>query len=143
MVHFLSWFFLLVVIVHLRKSTVKANLTECPLYLHHFIFPQVSAVVHHGGCGTTAAGLLAGKPSIICSFFGDQPFWAQHVERLGVGPSPIPQGKFSVERLCHAIDQVMNDTAMQQKVAELGHQLREENGTENAVAFINDWMSKR
>ena len=70
---------------------------------HNWLFPQVSAVVHHGGCGTTAAGLLAGKPSIICPFFGDQPFWGRQVERIGVWPSPIPQKRFTVERLCHAI----------------------------------------
>jgi sterol 3beta-glucosyltransferase len=110
---------------------------------HSWLFPQVSAVVHHGGCGTTAVGLLAGKPSIICPFFGDQPFWGRHVERLGVGPSPIPQKRLTVERLCHAIDVVMNDSAMRQNAATLGNRLRNENGTSNAVAFITQWMNSQ
>ncbi|MFC1813931.1 glycosyltransferase [Thermodesulfobacteriota bacterium] len=110
---------------------------------HSWLFPQVSAVVHHGGCGTTAAGLLAGKPSIICPFFGDQPFWGRHVERLGVGPSPIPQKRLTVERLCHAIDVVMNDSTMRQNAATLGNRLRKENGTSNAVAFITQWMNSQ
>ena len=110
---------------------------------HSWLFPRVSAVVHHGGCGTTAAGLLAGKPSIICPFFGDQPFWGQHIERLGVGPSPIPQKRLTVERLCHAIDVVMNDATMHRNAAELGSLLQEENGTSNAVAFINQWMENQ
>jgi sterol 3beta-glucosyltransferase len=110
---------------------------------HSWLFPQVSAVVHHGGCGTTAAGLLAGKPSIICPFFGDQPFWGQHVERLGAGPSPIPQKRLTVERLCHAIDVVMNDATMRQNAAILGNRLRKENGTSNAVAFITEWMNSQ
>jgi sterol 3beta-glucosyltransferase len=110
---------------------------------HSWLFPQVSAVVHHGGCGTTAAGLLAGKPSIICPFFGDQPFWGRHVERIEVGPSPIPQKRLTVERLCHAIDVVMNDSAMRQKAATLGNRLRKENGTSNAVAFITQWMNSQ
>jgi len=79
---------------------------------HNWLFPQVSAVVHHGGCGTTAAGLIAGKPSIICTFFGNQPFWGRQVESIGVGPPPIPQKRFTVEHLCRAIDVVMNDSAM-------------------------------
>ena len=108
---------------------------------HNWLFPQVSAVVHHGGCGTTAAGLLAGKPNIICPFFGDQPFWGRHVERLGIGPSPIPQKRLTVERLCHAIDVVMNDSTMRQNAAALGNRLQKENGTSNAVEFINQWMS--
>jgi sterol 3beta-glucosyltransferase len=100
-------------------------------------------VVHHGGCGTTAAGLLAGKPSIICPFFGDQPFWGRQVERLGVGPPPIPQKRLTVERLCQAIDVVMNDPTMRQKAAELGDRLRKEDGTSNAVEFINQWMNSQ
>lgn len=107
---------------------------------HDWLFPRVSAVVHHGGCGTTAAGLLAGKPSIICPFFGDQPFWGHHVERLKVGPSPIPQKKLTVERLCHAIELVMNDSTIRRNAAELGSHLRNEKGISNTVEFINQWM---
>ncbi|MCP4020532.1 MAG: glycosyltransferase family 1 protein [Desulfobacteraceae bacterium] len=110
---------------------------------HSWLFPQVSAVAHHGGCGTTAAGLLAGKPSIICPFFGDQPFWGRHVERLGAGPSPIPQNRLTVERLSHAIEVVMNDSTMRQNAATLGGRLRKENGTSNAVAFITQWMNSQ
>ena len=110
---------------------------------HSWLFPQVSAVVHHGGCGTTAAGLLAGKPSIICPFFGDQPFWGRHVERLGVGPSPIPQKRLTVERLSNAIDVVMNDTTMRRNAAVLGNRLQREDGTSNAVGFITQWMNSQ
>jgi len=110
---------------------------------HSWLFPQVSAVVHHGGCGTTAAGLLAGKPTIICPFFGDQPFWGRQVERLGVGPSPIPQKRLTVERLCQAIDVVMNNATMRQNAARLGNRLGKENGTSNAVAFITQWMNSQ
>jgi UDP:flavonoid glycosyltransferase YjiC (YdhE family) len=44
---------------------------NCP---HDWLFLRVSVVVHHGGAGTTAAGLKAGKPTIVVPFFGDQPF---------------------------------------------------------------------
>lgn len=107
---------------------------------HSWLFPRVSAVVHHGGCGTTAAGLLAGKPSIICPFFGDQPFWGRQVERMGVGPSPIPQKKMTVDRLCDAIDTVMNDAVMRENALALGRRLQTENGTSNAAAFITKWV---
>ena len=110
---------------------------------HDWLFPQVNAVVHHGGCGTTAAGLLAGKPSIVCPFFGDQPFWGRHVARLGVGPPPIPQKKLTVDSLCNAIHTVMNDVTMRENATALGRRLREENGTSNAVAFINEWMKEK
>lgn len=108
---------------------------------HSWLFPQVNAVVHHGGCGTTHAGLLAGKPSIICPFFGDQPFWGRHVERLGVGPSPIPQSKMTVDRLCRAIDMAMNDWTMRENAATLGSRLSKEDGKSHAVAFITQWVN--
>lgn len=46
---------------------------------HDWLFPQVAAVIHHGGAGTTAAGLRAGCPTCIVPFFGDQFFWATRV----------------------------------------------------------------
>jgi sterol 3beta-glucosyltransferase len=110
---------------------------------HRWLFPQVNAVVHHGGCGTTAAGLLAGRPSIICPFFGDQPFWGRHVERLGVGPSPIPQRKMTVDRLCRAIDMAMNDSTMRENAAALGSRLSMEDGTSHALSFITRWMNNQ
>ena len=49
------------------------------------IFPACRAVVHHGGAGTTAAGLRAGVPTLILWDVADQPIWAAQVKRLKVG----------------------------------------------------------
>ena len=49
------------------------------------VFPSCRAVVHHGGAGTTAAGLRAGVPTVILWSVADQPVWANRVERLKVG----------------------------------------------------------
>jgi UDP:flavonoid glycosyltransferase YjiC (YdhE family) len=48
-------------------------------------FPACRAVVHHGGVGTSAAGLRAGVPTLILSTLGDQTFWAAQLKRLKVG----------------------------------------------------------
>jgi UDP:flavonoid glycosyltransferase YjiC (YdhE family) len=48
-------------------------------------FPACRAVVHHGGAGTTAAGLRAGVPQLILSTLGDQTLWGARVKRLKVG----------------------------------------------------------
>ena len=45
---------------------------------------------HHGGAGTTAAGLRFGLPTFVCPFFGDQFMWGEMVRRAGVGPAPCP-----------------------------------------------------
>jgi len=49
------------------------------------VFPQCRAVVHHGGGGTTAAGLRGGVPQVICWTLPDQPLWGAVVRRLKVG----------------------------------------------------------
>ena len=49
------------------------------------IFPACRAVVHHGGAGTTAAGMRAGIPTLILWIGHDQPIWAAAVNRLKVG----------------------------------------------------------
>lgn len=51
------------------------------------ILPTCRAVVHHGGAGTTAAGLRAGKPTLILWDVADQPIWATQVKRLKLGAS--------------------------------------------------------
>ncbi len=48
---------------------------DVSLQPHSWLFSQVSAVCHHGGAGTTSAGLRAGLPTLVCPFFGDQHFW--------------------------------------------------------------------
>lgn len=52
---------------------------------HSAVFPRCRAVVHHGGAGTTAAGLRAGAPTLVLWIGAEQPLWAARVKRLGVG----------------------------------------------------------
>ena len=103
---------------------------------HDWLFPRMAAVVHHGGAGTTAAGLRAGRPTIICPFFGDQPYWGKMVHMLGVGSKPIPQKKLTVEKLATAIKEVTSSELIRQKAGELGEQIRQEKGVMKAVEII-------
>ncbi len=100
---------------------------------HDWLFPQMAAVVHHGGIGTTAAGLRAGVPSILTPFFADQPLWGSIVYRLGVGPKPIPNARLTADKLARAIEQAVSDPGMRVRAAALGAKLRSEDGTGVAV----------
>lgn len=103
---------------------------------HDWLFPRVAAVVHHGGAGSTAAGLRAGKPTLICPFFADQPFWGETVHALGAGPEPIGQKKVTAENLAQAFVQLTNDAKMRAAAEAVGENLRDEDGVGKAVAFI-------
>jgi|LSQX01.3.fsa_nt_gb UDP:flavonoid glycosyltransferase YjiC (YdhE family) len=103
---------------------------------HDWLFPHMSAVVHHGGAGTTSAGLRSGVPSIVVPFFADQPFWARTVHELGVGPRPIPHTRLTADRLAAAIEQAVGDEAMRERAASLGERIRAEDGVGRAVEII-------
>lgn len=108
---------------------------------HDWLFERVTAVVHHGGAGTTAAGLRAGKPTIICPFMGDQPFWGWRVAELGVGADPIPQKKLNAANLAAAIRQVTGDPGIRQRSGALGEKIRAEDGVGRAIEFICDQVN--
>ncbi|BBY61241.1 glycosyltransferase [Mycolicibacterium sarraceniae] len=54
---------------------------------HAAVFPSCRAVVHHGGAGTTAAGIRAGVPTLVLWVAAEQPLWGKQIERLGIGTS--------------------------------------------------------
>jgi sterol 3beta-glucosyltransferase len=109
---------------------------------HDWLFPRMAAVVHHGGSGTTAAGLRAGVPSIVVPFFGDQPYWGRRVHALGVGPHPIQRKALTVHKLADAITQAVEDERMQQNAAALGKRIQVEDGVQSAVDFICEYLGR-
>jgi UDP:flavonoid glycosyltransferase YjiC (YdhE family) len=120
----------------LHKENLPASMFMIDSTPHDWLFPRVAAVVHHGGAGTTAAGLRAGVPSIVIPFLIDQPFWGQRVYDLGVGPAPIPRRKLTVDRLAQSIQETVTNTAMRQRAANLGTKIQAEDGIANAVELI-------
>lgn len=103
---------------------------------HSWLFARMAAVVHHGGAGTTAAGLRAGKPAVIIPFFVDQPFWASRVHQLGAGPKPIPRRRLTSERLAVALREATESREMAAAAARIGERIRAEDGIATAVALI-------
>lgn len=104
---------------------------------HDWLFPQMATVVHHGGSGTTAAGLRAGIPSVILPFHGDQPAWGQRLADLGVSPPPIPYKHLSAQALTEAIRVAVNDRTMRMRAQALGEGIRREDGVAVAVEAIH------
>jgi UDP:flavonoid glycosyltransferase YjiC (YdhE family) len=104
---------------------------------HAWLFPRMAAVVHHGGAGTTAAGLRSGVPSIIPAFAGDQVAWADRVVKLGVGPRVPGIKQLTAEKLAQAINTAAyGDSALRARAAALGEKIRAENGITRAVEVI-------
>ena len=113
---------------------------------HDWLFSRVSAVVHHGGAGTTAAGVLACKPTLVVPFGGDQPFWGQRIYDLGIGPKPIKRENLTVEKLADALIKLTHTPRFNVAVSEIGERMKYENGTLLAADIvereINDWIAE-
>lgn len=103
---------------------------------HDWLFPRVKAVVHHGGAGTTAAGLRYGKPTLVVPFGGDQPFWGNRVNAIGCGPRPISRDMMTVQRLTQGLIDLTTRGSYRVAAEEMGERLRTETGTKNAADIV-------
>jgi sterol 3beta-glucosyltransferase len=103
---------------------------------HDWLFPQMSAIVHHGGAGTTANSLRAGVPSIIIPSAWDQPFWGKRMADLRVGPPPIQRSQLSSDRLCYSIQRAIEDKTIKLSALKLSNSICGEDGVSEAVRII-------
>jgi sterol 3beta-glucosyltransferase len=112
-------------------------LDEAP---HDWLLPRCKMVIHHGGAGTTSAGLRAGIPNIVVPFTADQPFWGRRIHALGAGPEPILVKDLSVERLTRAIAEA-DANVFRKRAQDIGQRIRSENGVGQAVMLIESYAS--
>ena len=108
-------------------------LGDCP---HEWLFQQVSAVVHHGGAGTTACGLLNARPTVVVPFFGDQTFWGQMIASASAGPEPIPYKGLNSRNLADAIAFCLTPEAAN-AAKDIAQRMRNEHGVRQAVASFH------
>ncbi|KAH0366129.1 UDP-Glycosyltransferase/glycogen phosphorylase, partial [Aureobasidium melanogenum] len=114
---------------NIHKSPNIFELGDCP---HEWLFQHVSAVIHHGGAGTAACGLKLGLPTLVCPFFGDQPFWGEMIYAAGAGPRPIHHKSLTAENLSEAIKFLMIPDA-RHSASQIAQSMSAENGVEAAV----------
>ncbi|HCB00783.1 MAG TPA: glycosyltransferase, partial [Anaerolineae bacterium] len=125
-------------------GSVQHESTNDLLYIesapHDWLLPKCRMIIHHGGAGTTSAGLRAGIPNIVVPFTADQPFWGGRVYAVGAGPKPILVKHLSVERLVNAIVQAESDV-IRRRAQVIGQDMRGEDGVENAIRLIESYVN--
>lgn len=103
------------------------------------LLPHVKAAVHHGGIGTIAACLEAGKPFLACPVLypmGDQHFWGTVAYKKGVGLKPAPLSKMTESSLINAVKKLLSDEQLYINSKNLMERLKSENGLDNAIQYI-------
>jgi sterol 3beta-glucosyltransferase len=107
---------------------------------HDLLFPRCRAVVHHGGLGSTTASLRAGRPTMVCSVFADQPWWGAQVRRLGVG-AHVPFGKLDRDSLERGLCEVLEPGVVARARA-MGEAMDAEgDGLPEATELLEDWLA--
>ncbi|MEI6205171.1 MAG: glycosyltransferase [Desulfuromonadales bacterium] len=100
------------------------------------VFPRCAAIVHHGGAGTTQSSLLAGKPSVVVAHMADQTFWGAELKRLGVAGDTLQRKSLSAQKLAKQISHVLNNPSMPEKANQIGKEMAQEDGVNNAIQLI-------
>jgi sterol 3beta-glucosyltransferase len=105
---------------------------------HGWLLPHCAGIIHHGGFGTTSAGLRAGVPHLVIPSIADQFYWGQRVHQLGVGLPFIPRPRLTRARLAAALEALSQSSGLHAAATALGEQIRTENGVETAVSLIEE-----
>lgn len=104
---------------------------------HALVFPRCSAIVHHGGAGTTQASLLSGRPSIVVPHTAEQEFWASELKRLGVALNFLRRRSLSATRLAKRINMTLANNDLTSNADVIARKMASEDGVTNAVNIIN------
>jgi UDP:flavonoid glycosyltransferase YjiC (YdhE family) len=109
---------------------------------HDWLFPQMSALVHHGGSGTTAAGLRAGVPASVIPHLFDQFYFGRRIHELGVGPEPIPRNGLNASALHGALGVLLTDDSFHARVEAISQRIKEEESVVNIVSLVEKYLSE-
>lgn len=126
-------------------GSAKRETTKELLYLesapHDWLLPKCTLLIHHGGAGTTSAGLRAGISQVVVPFMADQPFWGIRVHAIGVAPKAINVNQLSVEKMVSAIVEAESNVILE-RAQITGQEIRGEDGVMNAVKLIEMYVNK-
>jgi sterol 3beta-glucosyltransferase len=107
---------------------------------HDWLFSRVTAVAHHCGAGTTAAGIRAGVPTIALPAYGDGPFWAKRITQLGVAAATISQRNLTEHRLTEAMRVAVSDPQLRENSRRLSQRIAIEDGAAQLVSTVKSLL---
>jgi sterol 3beta-glucosyltransferase len=122
----------------MKQLSLPATIYAAGWLPYHWLLPRCAGMVHHGGMGTTSAGLQAGLPALVIPHLVDQFYWGQRVHELGAGPAPIRRTRLGAANLAAGLQELRHNPALRAAASALGELIRAECGVENAVRLIEE-----
>ncbi|MDQ7994680.1 MAG: glycosyltransferase [Luteibacter sp.] len=123
-------------------DTLPAGVMAVEYASHGALFPRASAVVHHGGVGTTQESLRAGCPALVVPHGFDQPDNAARVLRLGVG-DVLPASRYRADRAAAKLRVLLTDEGVALRAQRAAEVIRAERGASLAADVIEQAMARR
>jgi len=127
----------------IKQMNLPPNIYACGALPFGWLLPQCAAIVHHGGYGTTAAGLRAGIPALVIPHIADQFYWGKQVQDLGVGPPFISRPKLTRDGLASALKELVENEHLRAAASALGEKIRLEDGLGNALKLIKRRLDRQ
>jgi sterol 3beta-glucosyltransferase len=108
-------------------------LEEAP---YAWLLPRAACVVHHGGCGTVAAAVRAGRPSVLVPLISSQEHFAEILLREGLAAAALDPAQVSAEALASALRAAVTEPRHGESALRWSERIRVDRGAEAAADAI-------
>jgi len=105
-------------------------------YPHSHLFPLMSAIIHHGGAGTTATSAISGVPQVVVPHILDQYYWGHRIYLSRLGPKPVWRSDLTVQKLTEAIQECLCNEQIRQTAKRTGEIIKQQDGLALAVGEL-------
>lgn len=105
-------------------------------YPHLKLLPNMAAVIHHGGAGTTATTAICGVPQIIVPHILDQYYWGNQIYQAKLGPRPIWRSELTSKKLAAAIRQCISNERIRRKAKEAASIIKQQDSLQFTIRAI-------
>jgi UDP:flavonoid glycosyltransferase YjiC (YdhE family) len=113
------------------SSTMRTSLPDAMIVREYApysaVLPHATAVVHHGGIGTTGQALRAGRPMLVVPFVDDQLDNAVRVRKLGVA-RVVDKRSYTAKRAQAELTRLLSECSYSSRAADIGQAIRNEDG---------------